>query len=165
MYDHQTESLWSQMMEKSLAGPQAGKKLTKLNSIRTTWKTWRKKYPQTDVLSDQTGYWRDYSQDPYQGYYRVGTIMFPVGKVRTDLSAKTRVLGLELDGVAMAFPLQKLQEKVGIIRDRVGSTEVLITINSEGEVIGVTQATGQPIAHIFAFWFAWQAFHPETLVR
>ena len=91
--------------------------------------------------------------------------MFPVGKVRTDLSAKTRVLGLELDGVAMAFPLQKLQEKVGIIRDRVGSTEVWITINSEGEVIGVTQATGQPIAHIFAFWFAWQALHPETLVR
>jgi len=165
LYDHQTESLWSQLLEKSVAGPQAGVTLTKLNSIRTTWKTWRKKYPQTEVLSDKTGYYRDYSRDPYEGYYRVGTIMFPVGDVRKDLSAKERVLGLEIDGTAVAYPVKKLQSKTGILTDKVGAKEIRIKINQNEEIVSVTDDTGQPIPHIFSYWFAWQAFHPETEVR
>ncbi len=65
-YDHQTESLWSQLMEQAVTGPLAGKKLRKLDSTRTSWKNWRKMNPQTLVLSTDTGYRRNYQVDPYR---------------------------------------------------------------------------------------------------
>jgi hypothetical protein len=40
------------------------------------------------VLSDDTGVYRDYSIDPYAGYYRIGSLMFPIGDVRQDMTAK-----------------------------------------------------------------------------
>jgi len=43
LYDHQTESLWSQLLEKAISGSLAGKRLDKITSVRTTWKAWRKK--------------------------------------------------------------------------------------------------------------------------
>jgi hypothetical protein len=103
LYDHQTESLWSQLMEKAISGKLVDKKLTKLSSSRTKWKTWKKKNPDTKVLSTKTGYSRDYGRDPYEGYYRLGTIWFPVGDVRKDLAPKERVLGIDLGGESKAY--------------------------------------------------------------
>lgn len=164
LYDHQTESLWSQLMEKAIAGPKAGAKLVKLPSIRTSWKTWRRQNPHTLVLSDKTGYGRDYTIDPYEGYYRIGSIMFPVGKVRKDLPAKDRVLGIEMNDTAVAYPIKLLQSSGPVLTDKIGKTEIRIEINTDGEVVEVTDQNQEPIPHIFSYWFAWQAFHPKTKI-
>jgi hypothetical protein len=115
-------------------------------------------------LSTDTGYDRDYAKDPYSGYYRVRSIMFPVGKVRRDLSPKDRIVGLEVNGEAKAYPLSRLQPRKGMTRDLVGNMIVLIEVNSEGEVVGITDGRGEKIPHTFSYWFAWQTFHPETTV-
>jgi hypothetical protein len=104
LYDHQTESLWSQLMRRAIAGPLVGKELRELPSTRTSWKTWRKRNPHTLVLSTDTGYRRNYGMDPYGGYYRAFGVMFPVGDVRTDLSPKEMVLGIELGGEGQGLP-------------------------------------------------------------
>ena len=140
------------------------KKLTVLPSIRTSWKTWLEKHPKTLVLSTETGYHRDYNLDPYVGYYRVGTIWFPVGEVRKDLSPKARVLGIEINGDSKAYPLKALASNPGTIEDGLGSSTVRIEINQAGEIVSVKDAVGKPIPHLFAYWFAWQAFHPDTKV-
>jgi len=163
-YDHQTDSLWSQLLSKAISGKMVGSKLTRIGSSRVKWKTWRRKNPTTLVLSTDTGYLRNYGKDPYEGYYRLGTIWFPVGKVRKDLPPKSRVLGIEIDGQTRAYPLTQMQEKMGKIRDQIGDISILITLNNDGEVVGVENDKGKSIPHIFAYWFAWQAFHPETTV-
>lgn len=164
LYDHQTESLWSQLMEMAIAGPLVKKRLTKLTSKRTSWKTWRKENPQTLVLSTDTGYQRNYSVDPYEGYYRTINIWFPIGKVRKDLSAKEMVLGIELGGKTKAYPISLLRKNPGILRDKVGGKGIEIEVSPDGEVAGVRDEQGQGIPSIFSYWFAWQAFHPETFV-
>jgi hypothetical protein len=164
LYDHQTESLWSQLMEMAIAGPLVRKRLNKLTSKRTSWKAWRKENPQTLVLSTDTGYQRDYSADPYEGYYRTLGIWFPVGKVRTDLSAKEMVLGVELGGKAKAYPISFLRRKPGILRDKVGGKSIEIEVSPDGEIAGVRDEQGKGIPSIFSYWFAWQSFHPETSV-
>jgi len=164
LYDHQTESLWSQLMEKAVAGPLAGKKLTKLNASRTSWKAWMKKNPHTLVLSTDTGYARNYSKDPYKGYYRTLGIWFPVGDVRTDLSPKEMVLGIEINGEARAYPLALLREMPGMVKDEVAGKPVQIEVAADGEIVGVRDHRGEPVPSIFSYWFAWQAFHPETTV-
>ncbi|MGD9223221.1 MAG: DUF3179 domain-containing (seleno)protein [Desulfobacteraceae bacterium] len=119
-------------------------------------------HPQSTVLSNETGYNRDYTIDPYKGYYQIGSLMFPVGKVRMDLSAKERVLGIAIDGVAKAYPLEDLQKKPGILTDQVGQSQLFIEVNSDGDVVAVRNASNEKIPHMFVYWFAWQAFHPKT---
>ena len=108
IYDHQTESMWSQLKETAISGPMVGRKLKKISAERTAWKHWLKKHPQTKVLSTDTGYHRDYSIDPYEGYYRALGIMFPVGDVRADLPAKEMVLGIEINGAANNLCIGKI---------------------------------------------------------
>ena len=141
-----------------------GKKLVILPSIRTSWKTWLEKHPKTLVLSTETGYSRDYNLDPYVGYHRVGTIWFPVGEVRNDLSPKARILGIEINGDSKAYPLKALASNPGTIVDGTRNSTIRIEINQAGEIVSVKDAAGKPVPHLFAFWFAWQAFHPDTKV-
>lgn len=164
LYDHQSESLWSQLMEKAIAGPMVGTKLKKVVSVRLKWKSWRQKQQNTLVLSDDTGFDRDYATDPYEGYYRLGSLMFPVGDVRTDLPTKERILGLTVQGVAKAYAIAKISRQPGIIEDEIGDTFIRIHIGAGGEITDVTGERGESIPHIFSYWFAWQAFYPETVV-
>jgi hypothetical protein len=164
LYDHQSESLWSQLMNQAISGPMVGKKLTKLAAVRTKWKSWKKINPSTLVLSDDTGYYRNYTVDPYEGYYRIGTMMFPVGDVRRDLAAKERVLGVEVKQKAKAYPLEWLRANPGILKDQVGDEPIHIEVNLEGDVVAVKDQKGNSIPSTFAYWFAWQAFHPDTSV-
>ena len=69
MYDRATDSLWSQALHQAVTGPMSGKKLKKYPSTLTTWGKWRKAHPDTRALTFNTGYRRDYSEDPYADYY------------------------------------------------------------------------------------------------
>ena len=164
LYDHQTESLWSQLKAQAISGDLVRQQLQPIASVRMGWKKWKQEHPQTTVLSNQTGYNRDYAIDPYKGYYQIGSLMFPVGKVRLDLSAKDRVLGIAIDGVAKAYPLERLQKNHGILTDQVGQTQVFIEVSPEGDVVAVRNASSEEIPHMFVYWFAWQAFHPKTAI-
>jgi hypothetical protein len=164
IYDHQTESLWSQLKETAIAGPMAGKKLTKLSAIRTSWKHWLAKHPQTKVLSTDTGYARNYAIDPYTGYYKAMGVMFPVGDVRSELPAKAMVLGIEIDGTAKAYPLSMLAQQGNVFRDQIGTHPIQVLLSDEGQIVDILDHRSRSIPVVFAYWFAWQAFHPHTMV-
>ncbi len=164
IYDHQTESLWSQLKETAIAGPMVGKRLTQISARRTTWKHWSKKHPQTKVLSTDTGYARNYAIDPYEGYYQAMGLMFPVGDVRSDLPAKEMVLGIAIDGNAKAYPLAMFAQKSDVFKDKIGKAPIQILLNEAGQIVDVIDHQDRSIPVIFAYWFAWQAFHPQTMV-
>lgn len=164
LYDHQTESLWSQLMETAVAGPMAGAELQKMPAHRTAWEQWREAHPQTAVLSTDTGYARDYDVDPYEGYDRALGTMFPVGDVRTDLPSKAMVLGVKIEGRAKAYPLARLKETKRPLEDTLGGSALRIEVATEGQVVAVQDDRGRAIPVVFAYWFAWQAFHPRTAV-
>lgn len=151
-------------MEKAIAGPLLGKSLKRLASSRTSWKRWKRRNAHTLILSTDTGYNRDYSVDPYKGYYKSLGIWFPVGDVRRDLSPKEMVLGVEIDGETRAYPISVIKTKFGILKDVIGTMTISIEITPDGEITGVKDESGNNIAHIFSYWFAWQAFHPKTTV-
>ena len=142
----------------------AGNELKKIPSARVKWKSWLKNNKNTHVLSDQTGFIRDYSTNPYKGYYRLGRIMFPVGNVRNDLPAKKRILGIDINGSARAYPISSLTKRNDKIQDKIGETTIKIHMNADGEVINATDNKGNTLPYIFSYWFAWQAFHPNTTV-
>ena len=51
--------------------------------------------------------------------------------------------------------------KEGVVTDRIGDVQICIRV-SDQEVVSVTDEQGESVQHLFAYWFAWQAFHPQT---
>ena len=63
MYDQATLSLWSNLTGEPVAGRLVGKgiELPVLPLTVTSWKDWRRRHPETTVVSLDTGYKRDYT--------------------------------------------------------------------------------------------------------
>lgn len=124
LYDHQTESLWSQIKSEAVTGRLTGTRLKLLPSMHTNWETWKAKYPETLVLSDDTGYRRNYDQDPYQGYEASERLMFGVNTKSRKYHPKEKVIGFELGNIFKAYPFSELEKVESPVRDVVGKTSV-----------------------------------------
>ncbi len=163
MYDRQTQSEWSQFNGQALVGPKAGCHLDPVAVDVVSWHSWESAHPETFVLGLDTGFDRDYTQNPYATYYAYGASCFPLAAQDPCLSAQTVVYGIEVDGVAAAYCESTLSQR-GTIDDRVGGVRIRIVKDSTGIVRVVNRSTGEEIAKTRIFWFAWYAFHPETKV-
>ncbi len=166
LYDRDTESLWSQILSVAISGERVGKKLTLLPISHTTWRDWRERHPDTLVLSDDTGHYRDYQRDPYAGYEESRYTYFAVNNEAPDYyHPKEIVVGLGIDGVYKAYPFIEL-DKQGKARfsDSVNGTRFNFDWDSANRSITITNSSGQQVAGIQGFWFAWFAFHPDTEV-
>ncbi|MDH3218661.1 MAG: DUF3179 domain-containing protein [Gammaproteobacteria bacterium] len=166
LYDRDTESLWSQIMGESIAGERVGTRLAALPISHTTWRDWRGRYPDTLVLSDDTGYSRDYRRDPYAGYEASRSTYFSVNnEAPDDYHPKEVVIGLGVDGVYKAYPFVEL-DRQGLPRfsDSINGSLFTFDWDTVNRSVTITDGQGRTVAGIQGFWFAWFAFHPDTQV-
>ena len=166
LYDRDTESLWSQIMNQAVAGPRVGMQLTALPISHTTWRDWLAENPDTLVMSDDTGFFRDYQRNPYAGYEESRYTYFAVNNEAPDnYHPKEVVLGLGVDGVYKCYPFVELDRQgKSRFEDTVNGTTYSFDWDSENRSLTVTDSGGREIAGIQGFWFAWFAFHPDTRV-
>ncbi|MHC5073267.1 MAG: DUF3179 domain-containing protein [Planctomycetota bacterium] len=68
MYDKSTESLWQQVTGQAVVGDMVGKQLKPLAAQIISFEQFKSAYPDGLVLSQKTGYTRDYGRNPYVGY-------------------------------------------------------------------------------------------------
>ncbi len=71
MYDRQTESWWQQATGEAIVGESTGGQLTFYLAAMISWEEFRQNFPDGTVLSRETGYTRNYGQNPYAGYDNV----------------------------------------------------------------------------------------------
>ncbi|MBZ9731738.1 DUF3179 domain-containing protein, partial [Salegentibacter sp. JZCK2] len=57
-----------QLKYQAITGQLKGEQLTVLNTANTTWESWKDKHPNTLVLSEDTGFNRNYSRNPYPNW-------------------------------------------------------------------------------------------------
>lgn len=164
MYDHQTESLWSQIAMGAVAGPMTGTKLRHLFLAHSTWQEWQHEHPSTRVLSTKTGYAWDYDRDPYLGYAERPDLMFAINQVDRHYHPKEWVLGVEVRGIAKAYPFSELKKLKTVLDDEVNGQKVRIHFSQRARTASATDVDGKPLPSMMAFWFAWYAFHPDTQV-
>ncbi len=94
MFDHATQSLWSTMEGTPVVGPLAGRGivLERGSVVTTTWGEWRRRHPETRVLSLDTGHQRDYAEGAaYRDYFATDELMFSVPVLDTRLKNKDEV--------------------------------------------------------------------------
>ncbi len=115
MYDRETDSSWPQIYGHAIAGTLQGARLEPLPLTWTTWKQWRTRHPETQVLSTDTGFIRNYQGDPYgsydplQGYYADRTIRFNLVCWDARFHPKQIFVGLQSRDEAVAVDLNLLR--------------------------------------------------------
>ncbi|NND87081.1 MAG: DUF3179 domain-containing protein [Nitrosopumilus sp.] len=125
MYDRLTESYWSQALGIAVKGKLAGYKLNLIPFDVMTWGDWKTLYPDTLVLTTDTGYARSYTTDPYGNYYTEPRIMFPVEHSDDRIHPKEIVVGLEIDAVFKAYKQSDLESNM-IINDSINEIPIVL---------------------------------------
>lgn len=161
MYDHQTESLWLQIKREAVTGPMIGTRLKRYPSTVTTWKKWRKRYPDTEVLSLKTGHKRDYNKDPYESYYQSRQGFFSFMRKGPGATDKALVVGVEIDDHVRAYPLDLLR-KEEVIKDELADKKIEVVLDKITDTVSVKILSGETLSPIITYWFIWQGIHPDT---
>ncbi len=166
LYDRTTESLWSQLLGKAISGPLSGQEISFLPLTQTSWKEWKKRYPETMVLSTNTGHQRDYNSSPYEQYEKEDRLLFSVAHENKSLPPKALVLGISVDGKHKAYPLNRLRKKAkdGPLQDQFNGQALYLHYDEDSHSAWASDAEDKAIPATTLYWFAWYAFHPQTAI-
>lgn len=167
MYDRATDSYWSQVTGEAIVGERSGTALTILPADTMPLRVFAARYPVGKVLTTETGHRRDYTLDPYGDYYTSKEVGFGVRQQDARFHPKEVVMGVVLDGTAVAIPV-KLVLDAGQITGTVGNTTIVAKGDREAQSVQVFRrlADGslERLPAFPVFWFSWYASHPQTLV-
>lgn len=161
MYDRKTDTYWSQFDGLAIFGELTGTRLKPIAIDTVVWRDWKKEHPDSEVLSQDTGYIRDYGFDPYGSYYEDSFLFSPVENRDDRIHPKTVIFGVAVNGAYKAYREDDLEE-LGVIEDTVGGVSIRLELEDSGIVTVTNLETGAEIVKERGFWFAWYAFHPET---
>ena len=151
-YDRESNSNWSQIRLDCVNGELKGKEVETKALVETTWKTWKEMYPQTKVVSAETGYNRKYGRYPY-GDYRTNHnfVIFPVSNSDGRIDNKVRVHGIVRLGNAKIYPLSSFGENVRVIHEEFGEEQYVIVGNGKDNfIMSYLRDPGHSPNHTFA---------------
>jgi hypothetical protein len=126
MFDSHTSTLWSQLGGDGTVGTLTGVKLLRYPAQVMSFADFRNAYPESPVLSRETGFNRSYGENPYLGYDVAGEPAFLFdGGVDGRLPPKTRVVTLEQNGEVVAYPFEVLQQE-HVVNDTIGNEPIVL---------------------------------------
>lgn len=129
--------MWSTLHGEPVIGPLVGKgiKLKRRSVVTSTWKAWKKRHPETTVLSLKTGHRRDYGEGvAYRSYFATDDVMFQVPKLDKRLPNKREVVALRTDAPDAAVAIDThFLKKNRIYPVSVGPDRVVIITTPGGE--------------------------------
>jgi len=125
MYDRQTESWWQQFLGKAIVGEMTGKTLEVIPSRILSWLDFKTAWPNGQVMSKDTGYYRNYGVNPYQSYDDINETPFLLGeKPDQRLKPMDRVAVLKDSDGYKAYPYSILSAE-GVVHDTVDGKPVV----------------------------------------
>jgi hypothetical protein len=129
-YDRSTNSNWSQMKLESVNGRLIGETIPTFQVVETTWETWKNMYPNSMVVSNNTGISRPYGLFPYlnaNGDYRNQPfLLFPIEVDDNRLPRKDRVHGIIIDGKAKVYRVESFENGIASFQDTFEGEELIV---------------------------------------
>jgi len=137
MYDQATQSLWSTQRGEPVLGPLVDKgiKLPFASVVTTSWGEWRRRHPDTTVLSLNTGHRRDYSEGAaYAEYFGSDRLMFNTPFNDDRLANKQEILALRFAAAPreqLAIDTDFLQQNP-VYANQIGRQKFVVFTDSSG---------------------------------
>ena len=125
MFDRQTDTWWQQFTGDALVGELTGLLLDVVPSSIVSWADFRSTYPDGQVLSRDTGFPVDYGFNPYVNYDSNESPFLFRGEPDNRLSPIERVVAVDLNGDAIAYPFSLLEEE-RVVEDTVGGESIVV---------------------------------------
>lgn len=130
MWDRQTESWWQQLTGEAIIGTLAGKRLTPTPASIVSYAAFKQTFPDGMVLSQDTGFHREYGRNPYRGYDAIDSTPFLLSRSPDPrLPPMERVVAITLEGQDKAYPYRVLAEQ-RVLYDTVGTQTVVVLYNA-----------------------------------
>ncbi len=137
MFDRETHSLWNQFTGKPVLGPlvDSGIELKQRPVVITTWDRWQSDNPNTQILSLNTGYRRDYGSGVvYSDYFGSPDLMFPALVDQSTHRQKDYVYTIRQFGAARAWPLSAFEAQ-SVINDAIGGKPLVLLGHAESRAV------------------------------
>ncbi|MEM9609552.1 MAG: DUF3179 domain-containing protein [Actinomycetota bacterium] len=127
MWDDASTSLWQQATGEGIVGRFAGTQLEFISTAITSYGDVLSSFPDTEVLSRDTGFDRSYGTNPYVGYSSNDAPFagFFEGEIDDRLPALERVVGITIPDGELGVPFSTLAE-VGVVNTTIGSTPTVV---------------------------------------
>ncbi|NIR49654.1 DUF3179 domain-containing protein [candidate division KSB1 bacterium] len=142
MFDRETDSHWPQMRLQCDEGPLKNTKQKVYPAIETSWGTWKKLFPNSEILSTKTGFPRPYDQpgSAYPDYNLLNSPpLFQQSFIDDRLPFKQRVHGVLVgegpDNYQSKVYLIKENQAPRLIHDLVGDQAVLVIDSGEDNFV------------------------------
>jgi cytochrome c biogenesis protein CcdA len=161
MYDRETENLWQQSTGRPLAGSFYPAQLTLESFQLLTLGDVRATYPQAKVLSEDTGYGRDYARNPYAGYENDDSFIFSPSNLDTSFPPKNIMAVFSDKETVFAVPWLELRE-AGRATVTQASTAYTLTVTDAGE-LSIVDSKGSSYPFYFEMWFSTAVQHGDAL--
>lgn len=160
MYDRTTESLWQQSTGEALAGEYFGRQLELVSMQLSTVGEIKREYPGAQILSEDTGYFRQYGRDPYAGYTENNRFVFDPGNLDDRFPAKELFLAFRAGENVVAVRQSHFADQTKTI---MADGETYEISRSNGE-FAVTDPAGNVVPFYFEMWFSLALQNGESLV-
>ncbi len=129
LYDRNTDSNWSQLKLECVNGELIKDEPSLINVIETDWKTWKTLYPNTKILSTETGFSRTYGSSPYGDYAtNHSRFIFKPSILNSALPNKERIYAVINDDKSKVYQFSKFSNEK-VIKDTFNGTDYLIIGN------------------------------------
>ncbi|HMA78279.1 MAG TPA: DUF3179 domain-containing (seleno)protein [Candidatus Paceibacterota bacterium] len=162
MFDRETETLWQQSTGNALAGSHFGSALTLVPFQLLTLGEVRRSFPNAQVLSEDTGYRRDYGRNPYAGYETDNRFIFEPSGIDATLPPKEIMVVVPVGETILAASWQALRSTGGTTH-RLGSTTYTFSVDETGQLT-VQDDSGDTYPFYFEMWFSTAVQHGEQLM-
>jgi len=130
LYDRETESLWSQMLQLAVNGPRIREVPEVIQVVEMTFGTLQAMYPAASVMTRDTGHSRAYDRYPYGNYLDEPELLFLVSRNDNRLGQKWRVIGIFEDEGAKVYQLGAFGALTQTINDQFNSQSIVVVGNS-----------------------------------
>jgi len=136
-YDRATNSYWSQMLEQSVNGERIGTRLQSYGVIEMNWEAWKQHFPNSEVLTGETGFDRDYSSYPYGRNYSSddNNIVFPINREDDRLDRKELGHGVLYNLDLHVFVLSDFPDSTVTVNRNVAGEDLVIIGNARQDFI------------------------------
>jgi hypothetical protein len=135
-FDRNTNSNWSQMRLQAVSGPLKGTEMPVIQLVETRWSVWKSMFPETLVVSSNTGWDRPYGLYPYQDYRtNHNNMLFPISIDDGRLNRKERVHGVLVNGEAKVYRFGSFDGDYSLIQDTFEGLDIIVLGNNSDLIV------------------------------
>jgi hypothetical protein len=131
LYDRETDSNWSQMLQQSVNGERMGERPEKFLVLEMAFSTLKSAYPDAMVMTRDTSYTRDYDLDPYIHYTANELLLYPVSFEDGRMFLKARVVGIHSATTSRVYQIESFGPATQTINDQFEDQSIVVVGNTD----------------------------------